>query len=418
MYHFSRAFKLFTMIQNKGTTYKELIEFLYGETPPTNHDFLARINPSVVTETIKSNAYDEKVCYEENPNPNATIGFLIEYPFHYYIYKNIYPHLPESEFIVDAIWIRRNVKNWEELIEGFTKFLNVEKVRFRIFHTGLDADEFFKDYQILVSNTNKPVLDLPCNQKKKKVRVMYGHSKDLWNFGPWSRVFDLALVYGPYSHKYVRNYTHSVIVGNARLDGWFSKEANQGARDALNIQLDPHKKTILSLPPHGNLCSLEFIQASIPKVLTDYNLLIKPNQLTLYADPEQRDRFRESMADYPETKNIIWVDDFADLVDLFAVSDAVISDNSGAIFDAVLTDKPIVLLDTLADQFFEKEMWDVEKRSKDVWNIPLTYPDSIEQRAKHDPRMRIGETVSDIQELSDALSRALLNIDRETIRRK
>ena len=418
MYQFSRAFKLITMIQNKGTAYKEFIEFLYGETPPADHNFLARVDPSVVTETIKSDAYDDAVRFEENPNLNASIGFLIEYPFHYYIYKNIYPHLPESEFIIDAVWIRRNVKNWAELLEGFTKFLNDEKVRFRVFHAGLDANEFFKNYQILVANTNKPVLDLPCNRNKKKVRVMYGHSKDLWNFGPWSRRFDLALVYGPYSHKYVRNYTHSVIVGNARLDGWFSKEANQGARDALKIQLDPHKKTILYLPTHGNLCSLEFIQASIPKLLTDYNLLIKPHQLTLYADTERLERFRRSIENYPETKNIIWVDDFADLVDLFAVSDVVISDNSGAIFDAILTDKPIVLLDALADQFFEKEMWDVEKRSKDAWNIPLTYPDSIEQRIKSDPRMRIGETVRDIQELPDAVSRALLNIDQETIRRK
>ena len=253
MYQFSKAFKLITTIQNKRTTYKEFVEFLYGETPPADHNFLARVDLSAVTETIKSDAYDDAVRFEENPNSGATIGFLIEYPFHYYIYKNIYPYLPESEFIIDAVWIRRNVKNWAELVERFTKFLHAEKVRFRVFHAGLDADEFFKDYQILVANANKPVLGLSCNQNKKKVRVMYGHSKDLWNFGPWSRVFDLALVYGPYSHKYVRNYTHSVIVGNARLDGWFSKEANQDARDALKKQLDPHKKTILYLPTHGNL---------------------------------------------------------------------------------------------------------------------------------------------------------------------
>ncbi|KKT14891.1 MAG: CDP-Glycerol:Poly(Glycerophosphate) glycerophosphotransferase family protein [Parcubacteria group bacterium GW2011_GWD1_44_9] len=418
MYHFSRAFKLFTMIQNKGTTYKELIEFLYGETPPTNHDFLARINPSVVTETIKSNAYDEKVCYEENPNPNATIGFLIEYPFHYYIYKNIYPHLPESEFIVDAIWIRRNVKNWEELIEGFTKFLNVEKVRFRIFHTGLDADEFFKNYQILVSNTNKPILDLPCNQKKKKVRVMYGHSKDLWNFGPWSRVFDLALVYGPYSHKYVRNYTHSVVVGNARFDGWFSGEVDKGIPADLKKRLDPHKKTILYLPTHGNLCSLEFITVAMPELLANYNFIIKPHQLTLYADPERLDKFRQFIIDDPNSERIIWVDDYSDLVGLLAASDVIISDNSGAIFDAVLLDKPIVLIDTLTDQFFEKEMWNIEKRGKDVWDIPLSYPGSIEQQIKHDKQMQVGENVRDAQELSDAIAHALSGIEREAGRRK
>ena len=160
------------MIHNKGTAYKEFIEFLYGETPPADHNFLARVDPSVVTETIKSDAYDNSALFEENPNSGATIGFLIEYPFHYYIYKNIYPHLPESEFIIDAVWIRRNVKNWAELIESFTKFLHAEKVRFRVFHAGLDADEFFKDYHILVANTNKPVLDLPCNRNKKKVGVM------------------------------------------------------------------------------------------------------------------------------------------------------------------------------------------------------------------------------------------------------
>lgn len=418
MYHFGRPFKLITMVQNKGTTYKEFIEFLYGETPPTDHNFLARVDPSMVTETLKSDAYDEAVRFEENLNPGATIGFLIEYPFHYYIYKNIYPHLLESEFIIDAVWMRRNVKNWDKLLENFAKFLNNQKVRFRVFHGDLDPETFFKNYKILVSNTNKPVLDLPCNQNKRKVRVMYGHSKDLWNFGPWSRIFDLALVYGPYSHKYVSNYTQSVIVGNARFDGWFKGEIDKNIPADLKKQLDPRKKTILYLPTHGNLCSLEFITAAIPELLVNYNFIIKPHQLTLYADPERLDKFRDSIANDPNNQCIIWVDDFTDLVDLLAVSDVVISDNSGAIFDAVLTDKPIVLLDNLGDQFFEKEIWNVEKRSKDVWDIPLSYPGSIEQQIRHDKQMQIGENVSDAQKLPDAIVRALSGIERETGRRQ
>ena len=38
----------------------------------------------------------------DNPNPQADIGFVVFYPFQFYVLKDIYKHLEgRSEFIID-----------------------------------------------------------------------------------------------------------------------------------------------------------------------------------------------------------------------------------------------------------------------------------------------------------------------------
>src|SRR3989344_6064212 len=405
---FSKQFELIRLIQDKTTSYARFIEFLYGETPPADHNFLARMDTSCISDVLKSDSYDDSLEILGNPNPRATVGYIIEYPFHFYIYKNIYRYMPESEFIIDGLWIRRNVKEWKRLLSEFMQFLLDEGVHFRVFYDGVDPEIFFQKYEVLVSNANKPVLDLPCNADKKKVRVMYGHSKDLWNFGAWSRNFNLALVYGPYSQKAISRYTRSQIVGNARFDDWFRPVHQKESQriSLLKKKLDPEKKTLLYLPTHGHLSSLELLQTIIPDLLRTYNLVIKPHQLTIYTEAGVLERFKRSASVASKNGSPILIDDYFDLSELFRISDLVISDNSGAIFDAVLVDKPVVLLDNVSSKFLGENAWKVTRRSRDVWEIPLTYDRSIEQRVKHDPNFRVAEVVSDITKLPAAILNA------------
>src|SRR3990167_1412279 len=55
---FLNKFKLIDILRDKNTSYQKLVEFLFGEAPPPDHNFLARIDKPLVAEVIKSNCYD------------------------------------------------------------------------------------------------------------------------------------------------------------------------------------------------------------------------------------------------------------------------------------------------------------------------------------------------------------------------
>src|SRR3989344_8696380 len=114
-----KTIKLISLVQRKDGSYEEIVELLFGEKPPLNNDFLSRIDLGVISEVVASEAYRHSLRWEERPNKYATIGFVIHYPFQYYIYKNIHRHLPNSEFILNASWIIQNVKDSGTLIALF-----------------------------------------------------------------------------------------------------------------------------------------------------------------------------------------------------------------------------------------------------------------------------------------------------------
>lgn len=396
----TKQLKLISLIQNKHTRYHELIEFLFGDTPPEDHNFLSRINLAVISETLRSPAYDEWNLYE-NPNNAASICFLIRSPFHYYIYKDIYRHLPESEFVIDAVWIKRNVESWDLFLSRFAEFLKTEGVRFSILKMpGESVRKFFEKYTVFVFHTTimEYMYDLPS---QKKVRVMYGHAKDSYNFGPWSRYYDAALTYGPYSHKFMSNFTKSIIVGNSRFDDWFTGKLMGPKIKDFQCNFDSSKKTLLYIPTHGNLSSLDIILPELKKITLEFNVIIRPHWLTEAVETERMENIRAIISQ--KEKSMFFADNFFDLVELLSVADIIISDNSGAIFDAVLADKPVILVDFLEDGFFEKNMENATKRTADLWNLPLTYPQSIEQRIKTEAEIQPGEILKNGYSILDAL---------------
>lgn len=416
-----RTFKLITLLQNRHTSYRELAEFLFGETPPPRSDFLSRVDLSCITQSIHSPAYHtERTLVAENPRDQAKVCFLIRYPVQYYLYESTYRHLSEAEFVVDAHWIRRNIPDWYNFLERFINFLKKKDAAFRLLKSADDPKTFFDKYTALIFNTRHYYIEKGIISGKK-IRIMYGHSKDSYNFGPWSRYYDLALTYGPYSHKLMSNFTKSVVVGNARFDDWFSGSLDAERIAALCRRLDPQRRTLLYLPTHGNLSSLDFMAKQFADLTKRYNLIVRPHPNTWYYDPEKIGRLQKATRGM---QWIHWVDDFEDLLTLLAVSDAVVSDNSGAIFDAVLADKPVVLIDTLPEDYFRKSMWNVATYPgvKDARIFPLTYPDSIEQRVKREKNLQVGEVVASSDGITAAVERtlereALYRVRRQRVRK-
>lgn len=409
-----KLIRVFSIIADKdNSNNEELWQLLFGTDLGRlkNFNFLENLQPEkLIAEDIKSPAHEKVEDLKDNPNPKARIAFIIQHPFQYYIYKNIYKFLKkEAEFVIEANLLVDNFQGWFCLLKKLEQFLKKEGVYFR-FHLISSKEEtnslFFEQYGVLVAHYAMGSIKLGCNRNKKKVRVMYGHSKDAYNFGPWTRFFDVALAYGPYSHKYLKMFTKSIIVGNPKFDDWFSGQVATEKIEGVVKKLDKNKKTILYLPTHGELSSLELVVKAIPELAKKYNLIVKPHHLTSYLSSETN---HPSILNTMRSMGAVMVDDFADILPLLKISDIVLLDNSGAIFDAVLAEKPLVLLDFLSDEFFEKEQWRPKKQAPHSFIYPVTYKASIEQRIKREKGIRPGPVVKNIKNLSVVTQEALFN---------
>lgn len=271
----------------------------------------------------------------DNPNPQANIGFICYYPLQYYVYKNIYRHLPNAEFIVDGEYTVHDYTLPADYPERLSSFFDSQGIYWRKLSTTdttLTRQEFFSKYGVLVNTLYDKNMAAPYMREKKLVRVMYGYAKDPWNFGPWSAYFDKVLSYGPYAQQFLSIYGNAVAVGNPKFDDWYT--------------LTPHKKkpgspcSVLYLPTWGALSSLDKIISAIHTLSREYRFTIKAHHMTTLLHPEQ-------IVPFADDERITIVDDTADVLPLLQEADIVLSDNSGGIFDAVLADKPIVLINTI-----------------------------------------------------------------------
>ncbi|MCW9054817.1 MAG: CDP-glycerol glycerophosphotransferase family protein [Candidatus Pacebacteria bacterium] len=339
---------------------------------------------------------------EDNTNPNAKIGFVIFYPFQYYVYKNVYVHLKdEAEFIVDA-GVFFPIEQHHDLVDDLVVLLKKERVNFRIlnysdYHFENYLEDFFSKYETLVSVWHRGCMRLQCNIDKKKVHLTYGVGKELTTYGLYKRLFDLILAYGEYDHSFFSLYTQSVIVGNPKFDDWFNKTLDNNVTKIIRDRLDPDKQTVLYLPTHSDLCSIDELAEELKELASDYNVIVKLHYYTIREEPERVKKLTD--------ERIILYKDDTDLLQLFKVANVVLSDNSSAIFDAILADKPIITTDFHSNDFLDVEHKKIKDRRRGK-TMALTYSNSIEQRIKQDGTTI---TIHKPEELSTQVNKTLKN---------
>lgn len=175
-------------------------------------------------------------------------------------------------------------------------------------------------------------------RSSKIAMLQYGLAKEPHNYGAWRSLADLCLVYGAYSERKASHFAPAVSVGNPRFDEWGTPGQEARAHQLLAPQLDPSRKTILYAPTWGELSTQDDFLASVMDLSRHYNVLLK-----LHHNTALLEQSRACAAD-PGRVVVLGAND--DLLDALAVSDVVLSDYSGAIFDALYCGKPVALLRT------------------------------------------------------------------------
>jgi CDP-glycerol glycerophosphotransferase (TagB/SpsB family) len=183
------------------------------------------------------------------------------------------------------------------------------------------------------------------NKAVKYVGLQYSYAKGPYTFGTLYEGHDLVLAYGSYAARQFSKLTTSIPIGHPKFDKWVRGEFKREAEEEFKVLLDQSKKTVLYAPTWGGLSSLPDWLDEIEGLSRFYNVIIKPHHNSI----------RDGQILMRENGGAIILPD-GDLFKLMSISDVVISDISGAIFDAVLCEKPVVLVSrqNIEDNFGKK----------------------------------------------------------------
>ena len=171
-------------------------------------------------------------------------------------------------------------------------------------------------------------------KRAKFVMVQYGYAKEPYNFGEWRSMADLILAYGDYAQSRFAARALSVAIGNPRWDDWRSEEFRTKAIGRIGQKLESQKKTVLYAPTWGDLSSAPDWLEAVCDLSEEFNVLIKAHHNST----------RDGQIDAHKVERRVHFLPDEDLFALLTVADAMISDLSGAIFDAVLCQVPVVLV--------------------------------------------------------------------------
>lgn len=256
------------------------------------------------------------------------IGFFVWNPFQIYQFDSIVRSCPGATYILEQ---RKNV-DFERLFPS--EFLEQVSAPIQF----VDRNELSKmdgEYDAIVCQTAFGHMER--FEKTKVVGMQYSMSKERHQYGPWRYLCDLNLVYGRYSYDRVSHYSPCAMVGNPRFDRWFENRLEQSKIDSVRSKLDPSKKTILYLPTWGELSSMTEFGDAVAALSQDYNVIAKVHHKT-----DSHEASRKMTLNQSGVQEIFGASD--DLLVLLSVADLVLSDYSGAIFDAINVGKPVILL--------------------------------------------------------------------------
>lgn len=283
----------------------------------------------------------------------ARFAFVGWNPFQIRLALEIARDLPGSELVIEGKppHLPRFSKDWLDSLGVPYRVVPRSKM------ASIDGE-----YEVIVAQT--VFSGVQSIRRSKIAWLQYGLAKDRHNYGAWRALGDLALVYGPYSAKKIARFCPVREVGNTRFDAYRPLPRSKAPR-----------QTILYAPTWGPLSTQDEFLDAILELSRDYRLLLKLHHNTAIKERARRDRL--------EAAGVRFYGEHDDLFPLLAEADLVLSDFSGAIFDALLAEKKILLL---------------QNKERARYGRKLS-PRSLEIAA----RERIGPVVSSPDELDEAV---------------
>lgn len=250
-----------------------------------------------------------------------SVAFLITSPYQVFHYKWIAAHLPETTAVIEVR--EREYGVAEDFLEQHMPHSARQWVSNGQLGT-LDGR-----FEAVVCQT--PILPLEFLDRTKVVAQQYSLAKEQYQYGVWRAHAHLNLMYGRYSVDKVSGFSNAVASGNPLLDPYFSLSSTNAVAGA-----GQGRRRLLYMPTYGQLSSLRSVLPRLRDI--DADVTLKLHHADVADLPAKR----------PADLQIVYSD--ADPVELFRTHDAVISDVSGAAYDALYAGLPVILASTSYDR--------------------------------------------------------------------
>lgn len=167
-------------------------------------------------------------------------------------------------------------------------------------------------------------------QSEYRVKYTYGAlsaKPDLVYFPDNYICYDGVICYGPYEAGYLKAYARTHIIGNMLFEDFKRKKTTE-----------EEKPVLLYLPTYGEGSSLELVIDKIDELKEHYHVITKFHHGTSFLKAEQKrlEDFRRKCDE--------WYDHNIQLSELLEKADVVLSDNSGAVFEAICVGIPVCII--------------------------------------------------------------------------
>ncbi len=258
-------------------------------------------------------------------NMNRSIAFVIH---NLVLYETIRPLIEECEkkqIVCDIYVPQIEEEDWGDMSLDTYHYLKSNGIQVSLVNSVPD-----KAYKIAFYPYLPYYLEVKSDYK---FRYQYGMAKPNWNLDSWSRNFDFIFCNGLYDSSVLAAYTQTDIVGMIKYANFQRKKRKTD------------KYNLLYLPTYGNESSIELVMKHIDEISDAFNVKVKLHHGTSFLE---HDRVKLVKSHIPEV-----LDHKASLVNLIEEADLILSDGSGAIFDALFTDTPIVIFQHPQTESFE-----------------------------------------------------------------
>jgi hypothetical protein len=189
-------------------------------------------------------------------------------------------------------------------------------------------------FDVIVCQT--PFKQINLIEKSLIAMMQYGYAKASHNYGSWRSRANLCMVYGEHAARNIRPMCPVVITGNPSFDVWNDPAFHLTSKTKYKEFIDPLKKTILYAPTWGELSTINLYFNEVISLTNEYNLILKLHHNTDFLEKKKRK--------YLERNSFLTFGANTSLLELISVSDIILSDYSGAIFDALQCKLPVILL--------------------------------------------------------------------------
>lgn len=251
------------------------------------------------------------------------VAVVFQNNIQYESFKNAVNLMIQKNINVDIfIPINNNDDGFTEMFEEFYK--NISKSGYNIFRKPTK-----KTYDILFLTYEIP--QFMKLKRKYTIKYMYGLTTkpDISLSLHTNYIFDGFLCYGNEDAKCLDNFGKTFQIGNIKY--LYTKfENNNNNND---------KKNILYLPTYSNHSSIEIVGQELLKLKDEYIITIKPHHGTEYLKNDIEEKRRKFIKE--NFKNVYSSKQSLDR--LINNADIVITDMSGAVFDAVCLKKPVIM---------------------------------------------------------------------------